>query len=165
MGTLERRVGSVLRLGVLASSVCLSLGLLLALRGDAAGMPNALLTAGLVALLATPVSRVLVSVVVYLRSRDWVFAALTVIVLLELALSVFAAFRAAGSSAHAVTHILQTRHSSETCGQYGGCLRSRPVPLGERVTFPAGAALQQSASEAEAQSPCSLVSGRTPLEI
>jgi uncharacterized membrane protein len=92
---LERRVGRILKLGVVASSVCLCAGLGLSLLGFTGGTGQVLLTSGLLALLATPISRVLVSVVVYVRSRDWVFAGLTVIVLMELALSVLAALRAA----------------------------------------------------------------------
>jgi uncharacterized membrane protein len=47
-----------------------------------------LLTIGLMLLLATPVARVVVSVVDYARERNWVFFVLTVIVLAELAASV-----------------------------------------------------------------------------
>jgi uncharacterized membrane protein len=95
---LEQRVGRMLRLGVIASSVSLSVGLGLSLLGLSGGTAQVLLTSGLLALLATPISRVLVSTVVYLKSRDWVFAGLTAIVLMELALSVLAALRAAAAS-------------------------------------------------------------------
>ncbi|MCU1383980.1 MAG: putative rane protein [Acidobacteria bacterium] len=87
---LERVIGLVLRAGVLVSSVCLSAGLLLSLSGvePAASL---LLNAGIVVLLATPVSRVIVSTVEYIAERDWTFATLTVVVLLELIASAAAA--------------------------------------------------------------------------
>lgn len=88
---LDVAVGLVLRVGVLASSACLGAGLVLALSGSSTALANTLLTIGLVTLLATPVARVVVSVVDYVRDRDWPFVALTSIVLLELAASVVAA--------------------------------------------------------------------------
>jgi uncharacterized membrane protein len=90
-GSLEQAVGRVLRLGITASSVCLGIGLALALGGVAPGLARRLLTTGLMILLATPISRVAVSAVDYARERDWLFVALTLIVLLELAASVVAA--------------------------------------------------------------------------
>ena len=57
---LERVVGTVLRVGVVASSVCLALGLMLTfVGGTAAAAP--LLQIGIIVLLATPVARVIVS--------------------------------------------------------------------------------------------------------
>ena len=87
---LERVIGRVLRGGVLISSACLTAGLLLSLAG---GGPAAsfLLNAGIIVLLATPVSRVVVSTVEYVVERDWTFAALTFVVLLELIASAVAA--------------------------------------------------------------------------
>jgi uncharacterized membrane protein len=93
--SLERKVGHVLRLGITASSLCLGAGLATSFVGGKAEFARPLLTAGLLVLLATPASRVVVSAVVYLRSRDWLFTALTLVVLLELALSVLAALHAA----------------------------------------------------------------------
>ena len=89
-GALEFAVGRVLRLGVAATTICLTLGLVLTFAG--AGRSAApLLTSGLIILLATPVARVVVSIVEYARDRDRLFFALTLIVLLELGASVFAA--------------------------------------------------------------------------
>ena len=68
---MERVVGIVLRSGVIASSACLTVGLILEL--------------------ATPVARVVVSTAEYVSERDWRFAALTGIVLLELVASAIAA--------------------------------------------------------------------------
>jgi uncharacterized membrane protein len=86
--TLERTVGRVLRAGIGATTVCLSSGLALRLIGIGHRPAELLLTIGLMLLLATPVARVVVSVVDYARERNWVFVGLTVIVLAELAASV-----------------------------------------------------------------------------
>jgi uncharacterized membrane protein len=91
MSDLELAVGRVLRFGVLASSLCLAVGVVAALFEAGASLASPLLTTGLVLLLATPAARVVVSVVDYARERDLVFVTLTVIVLLELAGSVVAA--------------------------------------------------------------------------
>ena len=88
---LERLIGIVLRAGVIASSACLAAGLLLSLATGGGPVANFLLNAGIVILLATPVARVVVSIVEYVRERDWRFATLTIIVLLELLASAVAA--------------------------------------------------------------------------
>ena len=87
---LERAIGLVLRAGVVASSICLAVGLALSWVGarDASGT---LLQVGVVILLGTPVARVLVSIVEYANQRDWRFVALTAVVLLELMGGVVAA--------------------------------------------------------------------------
>ena len=87
---LERVIGRVLRGGVVASSLCLTAGLVLSLTGVEPAA-TLLLNAGIIVLLATPVSRVVVSTVEYAVERDWPFAALTFIVLLELVASAVAA--------------------------------------------------------------------------
>ena len=88
---LERWIGVVLRVGVMASSACLAVGLLLVLFTGEAGAAGLLLHTGIIVLLATPVARVVVSTVQYVIARDWTFATLTVIVLIELMASVVAA--------------------------------------------------------------------------
>jgi uncharacterized membrane protein len=87
---LERLIGIVLRAGVVISSTCLAVGLLLYLATGGA-LAALLLNAGIVVLLATPLARVVVSTVQYVSQRDWRFAALTFIVLLELVASAVAA--------------------------------------------------------------------------
>jgi uncharacterized membrane protein len=80
---LERAVGIVLYTGISVSSACLAIGLMLEVFG--AALPSrVMLNAGLIVLLATPVGRVLASVVEYSRERDWLFVVLTIVVLLEL---------------------------------------------------------------------------------
>jgi uncharacterized membrane protein len=81
---LERLIGTVLRAGVTTSSVCLGIGLVLSLVPGAAALATVLLHAGVVVLLATPVTRVIVSIVEYVNERDWLFVSLTAIVLVEL---------------------------------------------------------------------------------
>jgi len=88
---LEVAVGLVLRAGVMLSSACLALGLVLSLVGGATSAAGLLLQIGILALLATPIARVLVSIGEYISERDWRFTTLTLIVLVELLASVVAA--------------------------------------------------------------------------
>ena len=88
---LERTIGVVLRAGVVVSTVCFAAGLVLTFAG--VGVANLLLQLGIVVLLATPVARVVVSVVEYAQQSDWTFTALTVIVLVELTAGALAALR------------------------------------------------------------------------
>ena len=89
----EVTLGWVLGAGVLASTFCLAAGLVATLvRGESA-LARLLLSAGLVLLMATPIARVLLSAFTYLRRRDWLFAALTLIVFLQLVASVIVAFQ------------------------------------------------------------------------
>ena len=89
--TLERAVGAVLRAGVTISSACMVLGLVATLATGEGAAARVLLHAGIIILLATPVARVAVSIVQYVIARDWTFAVLTTIVLVELAASAIAA--------------------------------------------------------------------------
>ena len=84
-GELERVLGKVLLIGSTTSTIVLAAGLALALGRPSFAGGDLLLRAGLIILMATPALRVLVSVIEYTRSRDWLFAALTTIVLLVLA--------------------------------------------------------------------------------
>ena len=87
---LERHLGRLLLAGVLASAACLAVGLVLTFAGRSAG---AILTTGLVLLMATPILRVIVSIVEYVRMRDWLFVAVTLFVLLVLAGTMAVALR------------------------------------------------------------------------
>ena len=89
---LERAIGHILRTGIVASSICLAAALAMMLTGYAPDSARLLSEAGIVILLATPAARVVASVVEYVRERDWVFVALTLVVLLALGGSVIAAF-------------------------------------------------------------------------
>jgi uncharacterized membrane protein len=89
----EKTIGQVLRLGVVTSSIAFAIGLVMVLAGYQGDPARLLTNAGLFILLATPASRVIVSVIEYARERDWLFVVLTLIVLLALGGSVIAAFR------------------------------------------------------------------------
>jgi uncharacterized membrane protein len=89
--TLERTIAIVLRAGVTLSSACLALGLIAALAAGQSEFSRILLHTGLIVLFATPVTRVVVSIVQYVSERDWTFAALTTLVLIELLASAVAA--------------------------------------------------------------------------
>ncbi len=78
---LERVVGHVLKLGSVASTSILAAGLLLTLAVPSFAAAHAITRVGLFVLLLTPVSRVVASVVEYTRDRDWLFAGLTLAVL------------------------------------------------------------------------------------
>ena len=91
MTRLERSIAFVLRAGVMISSGCLALGLLLTLAAVGGRAPELLLETGILVLICTPAARVLVSTVQYVAQRDWQFAALTAIVLIELVASAVAA--------------------------------------------------------------------------
>jgi uncharacterized membrane protein len=88
---LERILGRVLGVGVAASTVCLTAGLLMTFAFGNTRAAGALLSGGMVVLLATPVARVAVSSVGYARRRDWLFVALTLVVFGELLASIIAA--------------------------------------------------------------------------
>jgi uncharacterized membrane protein len=88
---LEQILGRLLGIGVNASSVCLAAGLLVTLAGGNQTLARALLTVGIVVLLATPVARVGASTVGYASRRDWLFVTLTLIVFGELLATVVAA--------------------------------------------------------------------------
>lgn len=89
---LESAIGTVLRFGTIASSVLFAVGLVMALSGMQTDIATGILEAALVILLATPAARVVVSVIEYIRERDWLFVTLTLIVLLALGASVAAAY-------------------------------------------------------------------------
>jgi uncharacterized membrane protein len=93
MNDLERALGRVLRVGVTASAVALMTGFLIVSISGTSVVSMRLLTLGVLVLIATPVARVFVSAVSYVRGRDWMFAILTLIVLAELVASIAAAIR------------------------------------------------------------------------
>jgi uncharacterized membrane protein len=88
---LERIIGIVLRAGVIVSTTCLAVGLLLSLATGGGAVAAVMLNVGIIVLLATPLARVVVSTVQYIGEHDWLFATLTLVVLLELVASAVAA--------------------------------------------------------------------------
>ena len=85
---LELTLGRLLQAGVVASAICLAAGLIAWMARGASGFADATLTLGLVLLMATPIMRVAVSLVVYIRMRDWFFVMTTVVVFVLLAVTV-----------------------------------------------------------------------------
>lgn len=85
-------LGRTLGIGVLISTVLLALGLAVSLLapGHASDL---LLNIGLLVLMGTPMARVLLSCVEYVRERDWFFAVNALGVLLVLAVTVWTAWR------------------------------------------------------------------------
>ena len=92
------KIGGLLQAGVLAAAACLAVGLALWFVGPA-GVANAVLTAGLFVLMATPVTPVLVSLATYVRNREWVFVWATVAVLMMLVVTLWLALSEAGRTA------------------------------------------------------------------
>ena len=90
---LEHRLGRVFVAGLTASAASLVLGLVFYFVAPGARQSSFLLSAGLIALMATPLLRVVVSIAEYMRMRDWVFAALTIAVLAELMVTMVYALR------------------------------------------------------------------------
>lgn len=78
---LDAFLGRVLLAGVLASAGCLAVGLVIWMAGGYPVAANRVLATGLILLMATPILRVVVSLVEYVRMRDWFFAATTIVVL------------------------------------------------------------------------------------
>jgi predicted Abi (CAAX) family protease len=85
---LEVSLGRLLQAGVLSSAFCLAAGLALWMLRGPSPLSSRALTVGLVILMATPIMRVLVSLVAYVRMRDWFFVATTVLVFVLLAVTV-----------------------------------------------------------------------------
>jgi hypothetical protein len=81
---LEVLLGRVLGAGVRISALLLGAGLALFLAGIAPGASDVLLHSGLLALMVTPMLRVVISFVEYGRARDWFYVATTGAVLLVL---------------------------------------------------------------------------------
>ena len=90
--SLERTLGRLLRAGVLAAAVLLAFGLVVSIAAGATPLSAGTLTAGLIVLMATPILRVVVSLVAYARMRDWFFVATTVSVFVLLAVTVLLAW-------------------------------------------------------------------------
>jgi uncharacterized membrane protein len=78
---LEHIVGRVLRIGSVASTSILAVGLATALLSPSLARAETIIRVGLLVLLLTPVARVVASVVEYTNDRDWLFAGLTCLVL------------------------------------------------------------------------------------
>jgi uncharacterized membrane protein len=88
LNRLERHLGRLLVTGILASAILLTIGLGLWLSQPQSAAAMWLLNAGLMVLMATPMMRVVVSFAEYVGMRQWFFAGVTIVVLVELAVTV-----------------------------------------------------------------------------
>jgi uncharacterized membrane protein len=85
---LELTLGRLLQAGVIASASCLAAGLLAWMAAAPSVFSTDALTLGLIILMATPILRVAVSLIVYVRMRDWFFVGTTIMVFVLLAVTV-----------------------------------------------------------------------------
>ena len=92
---LERSLGRLLQAGVFSSAACLAVGLFAWMFAGPSSAATLALTIGLVILMATPILRVVVSLVAYVRMRDWFFVATTMVVLLVLFVTIAVAMASA----------------------------------------------------------------------
>jgi uncharacterized membrane protein len=83
---MERRVGQVLLAAVIIAAASLIAGLTMWMLAAPRGLT--LMEAGLIVLMATPVLRVVLSVVESASARDWTFAAASAVVLAILIASI-----------------------------------------------------------------------------
>jgi len=90
---LERLLGRLLLVGLTTASVTLALGLSLLIAAPANGAGGMLLTAGLMVLMATPMLRIVASLVEYVRMGEWFFVLTTSVVFVELAVGVLIALK------------------------------------------------------------------------
>ena len=77
----ERTLGRVLTIGARVSTSLLALGLVLWLASGPRPSARGLLSAGLIVLMATPIARVAVSMIEFVRTREWWFVLSTAFVL------------------------------------------------------------------------------------
>jgi uncharacterized membrane protein len=90
---LERWLGKILGVGAVTSTAFLSAGLVLQLLRVLPNVADGMTHTGLIILIATPVARVVASVVDFTISRDWLFTTLTALVLVILLGSLMVAIR------------------------------------------------------------------------
>lgn len=86
LSRLEHQIGRVLRIGVALSAGALAVGLVMALAGIDAG--NTVMRAGLILLMAIPVTRIVASFVDALRRGDKLLSSATAFVLVVMVLTV-----------------------------------------------------------------------------
>ncbi|CAH2031604.1 DUF1634 domain-containing protein [Trichlorobacter ammonificans] len=84
---IETVLARLLRLGSLAAAVLLAGGVAIMLSGNVP-LATGLISAGLIALMATPVLRVLTAGLIFIRERDWLFALFCLVVLCTLVVGI-----------------------------------------------------------------------------
>ena len=85
---IELVLARLLRIGSLIAATMLAAGILAMVLGQTEFAPK-LITAGLLVLLCTPIMRVLVAGVIFVKEKDWHFAFFSLVVLCALAAGVF----------------------------------------------------------------------------
>jgi len=93
LGRLERQLGWLLTLGVAISAALLALCLVVFVVVPATPWASRFLAGGLMILMATPVLRVVVSMIEYARIGEWSFVVTTLVVFAELIAGVVYALR------------------------------------------------------------------------
>lgn len=85
---LEDSLAKMLRLGSAIAAGLITSGILVMLTGNEA-TANGLIVAGLITLMATPVMRVVVAGVVFVRDKDWRFAFFCLVVICSILVGIF----------------------------------------------------------------------------
>lgn len=94
MSDLENRFLWIVKAGLIASGVSLAAGLALHLYQGDQHTSRSLLALGLILLMTVPALRVLIATAERMRRRDWYFVIATIVVLVELSVTMwFAASR------------------------------------------------------------------------
>jgi uncharacterized membrane protein len=88
LARLEVHLGRLLVTGVTISAILLAIGLGTWLVDPHRASALLFLNAGLIVLMGTPILRVIVSFAEYVAMRQWFFAAVTIVVLIELSVTV-----------------------------------------------------------------------------
>lgn len=86
---IDSMIAWTLRLGVIASATLLATGLALGYSPQLAGTGNYLLVLGIAVLFATPVVRVFLSIFSFAMERNWLYAAITLIVFIDILVALF----------------------------------------------------------------------------
>ena len=85
---IELTLARLLRIGSFIAAVLIAGGIGTMLLGNEA-VANRLITAGLLALLATPIMRVITAGLIFVREKDWRFACVCLVVICALAAGIY----------------------------------------------------------------------------
>ena len=91
--SLEDRLLWIVKAGVFASGLLLALGLVLHLAQPDRAAARSLLAVGLIVLMAVPAGRLLLASAERIRQRDWLFLLATLLIVVELSLTMWFASR------------------------------------------------------------------------
>ncbi len=81
-------IGWTIRIGLMISTCILIMGSVLTYSG-LSGIGTILTYAGVIILIATPVSRVAMSILLFSKSKNWLYVAITAIVFINLMIAIF----------------------------------------------------------------------------